>query len=387
MLNYRRGQTFSIDILIALAIFALLFTSMERIQTEVAKDRTEWEIMYNLKMAADDIMTSLVDSTAETNSFGVSQYDGGMGFERLNLIDTGRISGLDVAGLNQMYLSRLATTTGGIGFGWQILLYVCKGENMGVKVNVSLPTATKWKIDLAHPRCVVTQTGVDNETTCQGPAANGTWDADTSECLLLSAMDEDACSAATVDVQWKEDPPNPRCIAYKVANSTSCAEVGNALWNGTTGECRVNSIGGIPIDDVHDCEHIRTVWKWNDPAVKPGGRCILRSVGMDEEFCDKNTRKGWDAGESECVFKVVTDRGSCELYCWDREYHQEESMDDRSSPSAVFGPATGIGYRRCSTDDGCIAPARARYGIVSVNRVVATPSGGGVGFVNLEVWK
>jgi len=163
----RRGQTFSIDILIALGIFVLLFTAMERIQTEVNKDRVEWETVYDLKMVSDDFMTAMVDSSPNSYQYGVSYYDEGMGIDRLNVIDDEALTGLDPFLVGPTFFSPLMTTEGSLGYGWRLSMYVCKDEDMGVDRDITLPVDTQWFEDPSVPRCVVTDPVTENANNCR----------------------------------------------------------------------------------------------------------------------------------------------------------------------------------------------------------------------------
>ena len=167
----RRGQTFSIDIIIALGIFALLFTAMERMQTEVEKDRVEWETVYDLKMVSDDYMTAMVDSTPNSYQYGVSYYDDGMGIDRLNSIDVEALGALAPFIVNPTFFSPLMTTEGSLGYGWRLSMYVCKDEDMGADRDIALPVDTKWFEDPSVPRCVVTNPVLEDADTCWAQAA------------------------------------------------------------------------------------------------------------------------------------------------------------------------------------------------------------------------
>ncbi len=163
----RRGQTFSIDIIIALAIFGLLFTAMERMGTEVEKDRVEWQTVYDLKMVSDDFMTAMVDSTPNGYQYGVSYYDEGMGIDRLNAIDVEAAGGLAPFLVGPTFFSRLMSTEGSLGYGWRVNMYVCKDEDMGVDRDITLPVNTQWFEDAPVPRCVVTDPVTDNGNDCR----------------------------------------------------------------------------------------------------------------------------------------------------------------------------------------------------------------------------
>lgn len=392
LLYRRRAQTFTIDILIALAVFTLLFTAMERIQTEVAKDRLEWKTVYDLKMAADDIMTALVDSTSNGYPLGISLFDAGLGIDRLNLIDLESVMQLQEGDISQMFLSRLATTEGGRAFGWRLSLYTCLEADMGVKRAVSLPVPTNWTVDPPRPRCVIA--GVTVQGTCEGAPNNAYWDADEGECLHITVFDAAACAAAVPTGQWTEDLANPRCVVNDptAVDSATCLALDNTLfsWDIPLDECHAiffsTPTGPVTIDDEHDCEHARTRWEWNtDPD---GGRCVVTSVGMKDAFCSGDQISGtWeqDAVPPECVIEGIADLGSCETFCWEPQFQSEPFMKD-PDPAQPADPPTGGALDCMAVPDGCIPMENAQFGIVSVNRVV-TVHGQGLGVINIEVWK